>query len=88
MIERLFRRHSLHRIYTRTDDRNVRVHRLFDRLGFRSEARLVEADFCKGEWRTMRSFALLQREWCAERASAAGRAGASPGRTDRRSTDW
>jgi RimJ/RimL family protein N-acetyltransferase len=33
------------------------------RLGFRCEARLVEADWFKGEWTTLRTYAILRREW-------------------------
>ena len=50
-------------MYAEADDRNVAVHRLFGRLGFRCEARLVEADWFKGEWSTLRVFAVLRREW-------------------------
>jgi RimJ/RimL family protein N-acetyltransferase len=63
VISELFERHGLHRIYARADDRNVAVHRLLERLGFRCEARLVEADWFKGEWSTLRVFAVLRREW-------------------------
>ena len=45
------------------DDRNVAVQRLLERLGFRCEARLVEADWFKGEWTTLRTYAVLRREW-------------------------
>jgi aminoglycoside 6'-N-acetyltransferase len=50
----LFEEHQIHRIYAQTDDRNVAAQRLLDRLGLRREARLVEADWCKGEWTTIR----------------------------------
>jgi RimJ/RimL family protein N-acetyltransferase len=63
VIGELFERHGLHRVYAESDDRNVAVHRLLERLGFRCEARLVEADWFKGEWSTLRVFALLRREW-------------------------
>jgi RimJ/RimL family protein N-acetyltransferase len=43
VIGRLFGEHGIHRIYAEADDRNLGVHRLFERLGFRCEARLVEA---------------------------------------------
>jgi hypothetical protein len=43
-----------HRVYAQADDRNVAVHRLLERLGFRCQARLVEADWFKGEWTTLR----------------------------------
>lgn len=63
VIAELFSEHGLHRIYARADDRNVAVHRLLERLGFRFEARLVEADHFKGEWTTLRIYAVLRREW-------------------------
>jgi RimJ/RimL family protein N-acetyltransferase len=69
VVARLFEEHGMHRVFGETDDRNVAVHRLFERLGFRCEARLVEADWFKDEWTTVRVFALLRREW-ASRAGA------------------
>jgi RimJ/RimL family protein N-acetyltransferase len=63
VVTRLFAEHDLHRVYARADDRNLRVHRLLERLGFRCEARLVEADWFKGEWTTLRTYAVLRREW-------------------------
>jgi RimJ/RimL family protein N-acetyltransferase len=63
VIGRLFEEHDMHRIYAETDDRNAGVHRLFERLGFRCEARLVEADWFKGEWTTLRVYAILRSEW-------------------------
>jgi len=63
VITELFESHGLHRIYAQADDRNIAVHRLLERLGFRCEARLVDADRFKGEWSTLRVFAVLKREW-------------------------
>jgi RimJ/RimL family protein N-acetyltransferase len=63
VMTRLFEGHGLHRIYAETDDRNLAVHRLLERLGFRCEARLVEADWFKGEWSTLRVYAVLRRDW-------------------------
>jgi RimJ/RimL family protein N-acetyltransferase len=63
VVSRLFAEHGMHRVYAETDDRNVAVHRLLERLGFRCEARLVEADWFKDEWVTLRTYAVLQREW-------------------------
>ena len=63
VITRLFEEHDIHRVYAETDDRNVAVHRLLERLGFRCEARMVEADYFKGEWTTLRTYAVLRREW-------------------------
>jgi RimJ/RimL family protein N-acetyltransferase len=45
------------------------VQRVLERLGFRCEARHVEADWFKGEWTTLRVYAVLEREWLrAERS--------------------
>jgi RimJ/RimL family protein N-acetyltransferase len=63
VVTRLFEDHGLHRVYAEADDRNVAVHRLLERLGFRCEARLVEADWFKGEWTTVRTYAILDREF-------------------------
>jgi RimJ/RimL family protein N-acetyltransferase len=63
VISALFERHGLHRVFAEADDRNVAVHRLLERLGLRCEARLVEADWFKDEWTTVRVFAVLRREW-------------------------
>jgi RimJ/RimL family protein N-acetyltransferase len=63
VIAKLFDEYELHRVYAHADDRNFAVHRLLERLGFRCEARFVEADWFKGEWSTLRVFAILRREW-------------------------
>jgi RimJ/RimL family protein N-acetyltransferase len=63
VVTRLFDQHDIHRIHAQADDRNIPVHRLLERLGFRCEARLVEADWFKGEWTTLRVYAILRREW-------------------------
>ena len=59
----LFEQHGVHRVYAEADDRNLAVHRLLERLGFRCEARLVDADWFKGEWTTLRVYAILSGEW-------------------------
>ena len=63
VIATLFEERGLHRVYAQADDRNAAVHRLLERLGLRCEARLVEADWFKGEWTTLRTYAILAREW-------------------------
>jgi RimJ/RimL family protein N-acetyltransferase len=45
-------------VYAQADDRNFAVHRVLERLGFRCEARLIEADWLKDEWSTLRVFAV------------------------------
>lgn len=63
LVDHLFEHVGLHRIFAETDDRNDAAQRLFARLGFRCEGRLVEADWFKDEWCTLRTHALLRREW-------------------------
>jgi len=65
VIARLFDQHDIHRVYAQADDRNLPVHRLLERLDLRCEARLLEADWFKGEWATLRTYAILRREWMA-----------------------
>lgn len=63
MITKLFDDHKLHRVYAQADDRNDATRRLLERLGFRCEARLIEADWFRGEWTTLCVFAVLHRDW-------------------------
>jgi RimJ/RimL family protein N-acetyltransferase len=63
VIGTLFADHGLHRVYAEADDRNGAVHRLLEALGLRCEARLVEADWFKGEWTTLRVYGVLREEW-------------------------
>jgi aminoglycoside 6'-N-acetyltransferase len=63
VVTALFERRHLHRVFAESDDRNAAVHALLERLGFRQEAGLVEADHYKGEWTTLRVHAVLAREW-------------------------
>jgi RimJ/RimL family protein N-acetyltransferase len=59
----LFDELDLHRIYAQADERNHAVHRLLAGLGYRQEARLIDADLFKGEWTTLSVFAVLAAEW-------------------------
>jgi RimJ/RimL family protein N-acetyltransferase len=63
LVTMLFGQHGMHRVFAEADDRNRSVHRLLERLGFRREGRLVEGDWFKGEWSTLRIYAVLEREW-------------------------
>lgn len=67
VAQTIFDDRGFHRIYAETDDRNVAVHRLLERLGFRCEARMIEADWFKGEWSSLRVYAVLRREWDSAR---------------------
>ena len=62
VVGELFGTYGMHRVLAEADDRNAAVHRLLERLGFRCEARLVEADWFKGEWTTLDGYAVLARE--------------------------
>jgi RimJ/RimL family protein N-acetyltransferase len=61
IIATLFEDHHMHRVFGQVDDRNTAVQNLFRRLGFRYEARYIEADWFKGEWTTTRVYAMLLR---------------------------
>jgi RimJ/RimL family protein N-acetyltransferase len=67
VVDHLFEHVGLHRISAETDDRNVAAQQLMERLGFRCEGRLVEAERFKGEWCTIRVYARLRREWARAR---------------------
>ena len=72
VVAELFEKHGMHRLFAETDDRNAPVQRLLERLGFRCEARLVEAEWFKGEWSTLRLYAQLSREWRDRRGMRKG----------------
>jgi aminoglycoside 6'-N-acetyltransferase len=72
VLAELFEQHAIHRVFAETDDRNVAVGHLFERLGFRREARLVEADWFEDEWSTLRIYAMLSREWQEQRNAMEG----------------
>ena len=63
LMAELFGTLGLHRVYARADERNHSVHRLLERVGLRCEARMVEAEWFKGEWTTVCVFATLASEW-------------------------
>jgi RimJ/RimL family protein N-acetyltransferase len=63
LLDALFGELALHRVIAEIDDRNRAAQRVFERLGFRPEARFVDADWFKGEWCTLCVYALLAREW-------------------------
>ena len=65
VVTELFEQRGMHRVFAQADDRNISVRALLERLGFRCEARLVEADWFNGEWSTLRLYAMLDREWRA-----------------------
>ena len=65
-LDWVFGERDMHRVYAQADDRNEAVHRLLENLGFRLEARLIDADWFKGEWTTLRTYAVLKEDTKSE----------------------
>ena len=68
LLDYLFERLALHRVYAITDARNLPAQALLERLGLRKEGEFREASWFKGEWATELGYAVLASEWRAERA--------------------
>ena len=62
LVAHLFEKHDAHRVTALSDARNERVAALLGRVGFRHEGRAVEADWFKGEWTTLDSWAILRSD--------------------------
>lgn len=62
-LDMAFQHFGWHRVEGICDARNAKSAALMTRLGMRLEATFVEADWSKGEWVTLRHYAILQREW-------------------------
>ncbi|WP_343318917.1 GNAT family protein [Arthrobacter sp. TMP15] len=62
-LDLAFNHFGWHRVEGICDDRNEKSASLMTRLGMRLEATFVEADWSKGEWITLRHYAILSREW-------------------------
>jgi RimJ/RimL family protein N-acetyltransferase len=54
---------GLHRLYGRTDARNIASAALMQRLGMRQEAHFIHNEVFKGEWGDELLFAILEDEW-------------------------
>jgi RimJ/RimL family protein N-acetyltransferase len=54
---------GFHRVYGRLEPRNTASARVFEKLGMRQEAHLVENEWVKGEWQSELVYAILDREW-------------------------
>lgn len=59
MVSHLFETHGAHRVYAECDTRNAPMKAVLARLGFRHEGTAVDADWFKGEWTTVETWALL-----------------------------
>ncbi|MFJ9415521.1 GNAT family N-acetyltransferase [Streptomyces sp. NPDC101227] len=58
---------QLHRIQAELDGRNTASARVLERLGMRREGHLRENEFLDGEWTDEVIYAMLAREWRAQR---------------------
>ena len=77
VLDYLFYSLDKHRVFASTDVLNLPAVALFQRLGFRQEAHLVESLWFKGQWGSEYMFAMLKREWAErEKESAQPAAGA------------
>ena len=63
VVRYAFEKLAMHRIFSRTDVRNVGAQRLLERLGFRYEGELRESIWFKGAWATDLIYAQLESEW-------------------------
>ena len=59
MASHLFEVRAAHRVFAECDTRNAAMKAVLARLGFRHEGTAVEADWFKGEWTTVETWALL-----------------------------
>jgi RimJ/RimL family protein N-acetyltransferase len=58
---------GFHRIIGRLEARNAASARVLEKLGMRREALLIENEWVKGEWQSEMDYAILEREWRAQR---------------------
>lgn len=68
LLDHVFRETETHRVYASIDPRNEPSIRLFEKLGFRKEAHLVESLWFKGEWADDLIMGILRNEWARPRA--------------------
>ncbi|MEV8273774.1 GNAT family protein [Microbacterium sp. NPDC077184] len=62
LVDVLFAGLGAHRVFAVSDARNESVARLLRRSGFRHEGRNVDADWFKGEWTSLDTWAVLRRD--------------------------
>ena len=68
VVQFAFEKLLMHRVFSRTDARNVQAQRLLERLGFRREGELRESAWFKDAWATEFIYAQLESEWRPELA--------------------
>jgi RimJ/RimL family protein N-acetyltransferase len=67
LLDWAFPTFGLHRVIAVTDVLNAPAAGLLERVGMRREAHFVENVFFKGEWGSEYQYAVLRREWDAQR---------------------
>jgi len=65
LIDTVFRKLGIHRIYATCDTRNIASFRVMEKLGMRREATFEKDVIQKGEWRDSYLYAILADEWIA-----------------------
>jgi len=68
VVQYAFGQLAMHRVFSRTDARNLRAQRLLERIGFRQEGEFRESTWFKGAWATDILYAQLESEWKPEPA--------------------
>ncbi len=68
LINYVFEKLNLHRIFSTTDCKNSSAIKLLKNLGMRKEGHFIENIFFKGAWGNEFLFAILQKEWQKNRA--------------------
>ena len=70
LLRHAFEHLRSHRVIGRVEVRHTASARVLEKLGMRREAYFVENEFVKGEWQSELVYAILDREWLAQRAHA------------------
>jgi RimJ/RimL family protein N-acetyltransferase len=66
VVQYAFGQLAMHRVFARTDARNLRAQRLLERVGFRREGEFRDSVWFKGAWATDLLYAQLESEWRPE----------------------
>ena len=67
MLEFLFDRMNIHRIWLRVDENNARAIRCYEKCRFKAEGKLREDHFANGDWRCSLIMAILADEFRGRR---------------------
>lgn len=67
MLDFLFDRLNLHRIWLRVDENNARAIRCYEKCGFMAEGKLREDHFANGEWRCSLIMAIIADDFRGRR---------------------